>query len=322
MDVKPRFYPERMERAAMRYTVYVDEMFLGNLVMNYAILWLTARISQRCPCWWRIVLAAGLGALYAFSIVLPGPQLLQGLWAKVAVSILMLWVTFGPLPAVQLALLAGLFYLTSFGVGGLVFGFSFLLGGETAEGLAGLVSLPRECFWPAIALSLAVVWLVGKKVTPRLRLRFLKGLFYVPLKITLYGRHRSVNALLDTGNELIDPLTKHPVIVVEYAAINDLLPRLLREVFEKQAETDFPALLEALKEKRWATRFRLVPFRSLGQSAGLLLGFRPDQVEIVYGTQAVQLRNVVIAIHKHQLSPEATYKALINPRLLAAASGA
>jgi len=306
----------------VEYVVYVDEMFLGNLIMNYAILWLTGCIGQRRRCWWRMTIAAALGAFYAFSIVFPVPQFLQGLGAKVAVSILMLWVAFGPLPPGQLALLAGVFYLSSFGLGGLVLGFSFLLGGRAEQGLAGLLQMPRTSFWPAVALSLGVVWLVGKKATPRLRQRFLKGLFHVPLTITLYGRQKSVNALLDTGNELIDPLTKHPVIVVEYEAINDLLPRLLRELFEKETETDFPALLTALKENRWATRFRLVPYRSLGQAAGLLLGFRPDRVEIVYGTRSVEVRDVVIAIYRRKLSPEAAYKALVNPRLLASVAGA
>jgi len=306
----------------MGYVVYVDEMFLGNLIMNYAILWLTGCISQRRRCRWRMALAAVLGAFYAFSIVLPVPQVLQGFWAKVAVSVFMLWVAFGPLPLGQLAFLAGIFYLSSFGLGGLVLGFSFLLGGGAEQGLTGLLEMPRATFWPAIALSLGVVWLVGKKATPRLRQRFLKGLFHVPLTITLYGKQKSVNALLDTGNELIDPLTKHPVIVVEYAAINDLLPRLLRELFEKETETDFPALLTVLKENRWATRFRLVPYRSLGQTAGLLLGFRPDQVEIMYGTRSVEVRDVVVAIYKRQLSPEATYKALVNPRLLVAVARA
>ncbi|MEW5761651.1 MAG: sigma-E processing peptidase SpoIIGA [Bacillota bacterium] len=304
----------------MGYTVYVDEMFFGNLVMNYAILWLTACIGQRYARWWRLLPAAGIGALYAFSIVLPVPAMVQWFPAKVTVSMLILWVAFGPLPLTQLLLLAGLFYLASFGLGGLVLGFSFLLGGGGGEGVAGLTELPREHFWPAVALSLVAVWLVGKKATPRLRQRFLKGLLHVPLTITLFGRQKAVNALLDTGNELVDPLTRHPVIVAEYAAINELLPRLLRELYEKETETDFAALLETLREHRWATRFRLVPYRSLGQSGGLLLGFRPDRVDIVYGSRTVQVRDVVVAIYSRQLSPEATYKALVNPRLLACAA--
>lgn len=43
----------------------------------------------------------------------------------------------------------------------------------------------------------------------------------------------TLNALLDTGNSLYDPITKSPVILVEYTKIQHALPIEIREIFQK-----------------------------------------------------------------------------------------
>ncbi|MFZ5899355.1 MAG: sigma-E processing peptidase SpoIIGA [Bacillota bacterium] len=306
----------------MTYTVYLDEIFIGNLVMNFAILWLTARFSLCCTNNWRLAAAAALGALYVVALFIFPLCEFTSFPAKLGLSLTMLVIAFGLLPWRKLLTCGAIFFICSFALGGLVFGLSYLFGGTgMAAGLGPAFSLPMQFFWPAIVTALIAAWLVGRTGAVFLRRRHLKGLFQVPVNIQLYNRRLSVDALIDTGNQLSDPVSKAPVIVVEYGAVKTLLPDCIRQLLDSGAEPDFPDLLAALESTKLATRFRLIPFRSLGRVNGLLLGFRPDQVEILIGGEVLRVKEVIIAIYQRRLSPEAAYRALLNPRVLEAAPG-
>lgn len=307
----------------MTYTVYLDEVMAGNLVMNFAILWLTARFS-RCPAPpWRLLTAATLGAAYVLGLfVLPIPAL-AGLPAKIVLSVAMLILAFGILPWRLFGSVLVLFYLCSFCLGGFVFGLSFLLEGNPRE--LGLVStLPQHFFLPAVFLSLIAALAVGRMGQVFLRRRQLKGLFHVAVAITLYGRRLRLKALLDTGNQLADPLSRAPVIIVEIEAIRKILPESINNLLfrDGEGEPDYASVLTSIQDTRLATRFRLIPFSSLGRAHGLLLGFRPDEVEIFFGREKLRVRDVVVAIYRRRLAPDEGYRALLNPRLLEMGSGA
>ncbi|MBE0465666.1 MAG: sigma-E processing peptidase SpoIIGA [Candidatus Desulforudis sp.] len=306
----------------MVYTVYLDEVLLGNVLMNFAILWLTARLCLLPGPIWRLICAATLGAVYAVALLFPVPVWLTDVPAKVAVSFLMLAVAFFPQPGRKLGAAVVVFYLVSFGLGGLVFGLGYFVGGGGfVPSLQGFVELPQAYFWPAVLGALVVTWLVGRWGGAFLRRRYVKGLFHVPVRISLWGKSLLVTALVDTGNQLSDPLNNHPVLVVELDAVRQLLPEDLQRVLDTDGEPDFEKILSGLGASRWATRLRLIPFQSLGRSSGLLLGFRPDQIEISCGREVLRVKNVVVAVYQRRLCPEATYRALVNPRLLETAAG-
>ncbi|MEW6726705.1 MAG: sigma-E processing peptidase SpoIIGA [Bacillota bacterium] len=306
----------------MTYTVYLDEIFIGNVVMNFAILWLTARFSLCRTNKWRLAAAAALGAFYVVTLFVFPLYEFTSLPAKLGLSLAMLVVAFGLLPWRKLLTCGVIFFICSFALGGLVFGLSYLFGGTgTAAGLGPAFSFPTQFFWPVIIAALTAAWLAGRTGAVFLRRRHLKGLFQVPVNIQLYNRRLSVDALIDTGNQLSDPVSKAPVIVVEYDAVKALLPDRVRQLLDSGAEPDFPALIGALESTKLATRFRLIPFQSLGRVNGLLLGFRPDQVEILVGGEMLRVKEVIVAVYQRRLSPEAAYRALLNPRVLEAAPG-
>ena len=85
-----------------------------------------------------------------------------------------------------------------------------------------------------------------------------------------------MRVLHDTGNDLIEPVSGKPVVVIERKAAECLL------------DTQLPfgsvsAQLTALPENL-AARCGLLPFHAVGTDGGLLLYFRPDSVLRADGT--------------------------------------
>lgn len=74
--------------------------------------------------------------------------------------------------------------------------------------------------------------------------------------------------------------------------------------------------MNSLAATPWATRLRLIPYHSLGQERGMLLGLRPDEVVIVTGQGMIKVKEVLIGLYRERLSPEGNYRALLHPDLL------
>ena len=84
------------------------------------------------------------------------------------------------------------------------------------------------------------------------------------LTIRFGTRQTAVRVLHDTGNDLTEPVSGKPVVVLERKAAECLL------------DTNLPENL--------AARCGLLPFHAVGTDGGLLLYFRPDSVLRADGT--------------------------------------
>lgn len=301
--------------------VYLDKFFLGNLAMDYLILWCAGRLGQVRAGNLRLLAGAGLGSLYSILIFIPGTQQLFSPYVKIAVSLLMVAAAFAPLPPRRMLTCLVFFYLGSFGLGGMVMGFSYLIyrGGYFTGAQLVMQTVDRYML-PVMVLAALCIWAAANLAPRYLRGRVKKCSHRLPVIISLWGKKVEVNSLVDTGNNLTDPVTGVPVVVVEYAAVKEILPEPLRSAIEQYG--DGMQIVSKMYQTPWNDRLRLIPFRSLGNDKGLLLGIRPDRVEIKSGAQTISVNQLVLAIHNSRLDPGLEYRALLHPGLLDGATAA
>jgi stage II sporulation protein GA (sporulation sigma-E factor processing peptidase) len=168
----------------------------------------------------------------------------------------------------------------------------------------------------ALAGSAALVYIAGGALSRggSRRRRYLNSV------IVVGQREARISALLDTGNELRDPLTRQPVLVVEYSAVSGLLPPEVQEGYAQgRPEVVAAAVCAGAPGEVWGDRVRLLPFRSLGASRGLLLGFRPDAVLVIEGPRQVRRRldGLLVAVSPRPLGGGQGYQALLPPSAVA-----
>ena len=77
--------------------VYIDLLFLLNLIANYLLLLAAGRMAGAVLIRWRIGLGAAAGALYAALIFLPGLDWLAAWPCKLAAGVLLALVAYGDL---------------------------------------------------------------------------------------------------------------------------------------------------------------------------------------------------------------------------------
>lgn len=295
----------------MRQVVYLDEVLIVNLAMNLTALWLTSRFTGNKQSFARLLAGAAVGCIYVFLVLWPGFDLMLHFFAKILASTLMVLVAFGFANVKGFVRRLGYFFLSSFCLGGIALGLHYLWQTTTSDLENRLLGDFNK--WAVLTGTIVIAMILGHWGVRKWLKLSVQMTTRIPLTITLWGKKVSVSALVDTGNQLIDPLSQHPVIIIEYQALKDVLPTELCGILSSGTEDN----ILSLSNTPYANRVRLIPFHSLGRDHGMLLGIRPDEIEIQLKDRIQKTTNVVVGVYPKQLSPEASYHALLHPELLA-----
>lgn len=293
----------------MRQVVYIDELLFVNLVMNLTVLWLTSRFTRNRSSLPRTLTAAAVGCIYALMIFLPGMTLCGSILAKFLVAAFMVIIAFGYGHWLNYLKTFLCLFLTSFCIGGIASGLTYLWCSTPVS--------PHYNKWLVLSATVILSLLIGHFGSTLLIKQVGQKANKILLTVTLWGKKVSLEALIDTGNQLIDPLSQQPVIVVEYEVLRPLLPTEINELVSDGKKLHQPSTLLSLGNTTYAKRLRLIPFQSLGKESGMLLGIRPDLIEIYYHNRIQATKDVVLGISHQKLSPTTTYRALLHPQVLA-----
>lgn len=298
----------------METYVYADVILLENLIMNYLILWSTARLTRYSYSKVKLAIASVLGAVYAVLSYFPQYSYLFSFFMKVLFSILIVIVAYTPAYFRLLLKLTAIFYIVSFVFGGAAFGLFYFINGLdlTSNGISFIKDFPVKILIAAIIIGYVTIKYSWDYVQHRIK----RERLIIKVELRFEKRQLNLDALVDTGNSLKDPLTNAPVMITDYGIIKELLPDDIQRIFEKSGENDLNAIAEIMSISKWATRFRLIPFKSLGRENGMLVGFKPDMVTIFDNDRKIQLNNVIAAIYRKDLSRDGEYNALIHPEML------
>ena len=272
--------------------VYVDMLFLLNLIANYLLLLSAGRMAGAVLIRWRIGLGAGLGALYAALIFLPGLVWLAHWPCKLASGVLMAAAAYGG--ERHLLRVTVLFFGASAALAGVVLGLELL----------GSVSLTLEhgVFYSPLDIRLLLLMFVA--------CYFVLSLFFrrtgqhrrelAHLKIVFDMGTADLTALRDTGHTLTDPADNRPVVVACWQALSGVLPSWV--------DPSNPIQSVERCHAAGSRQARLVPYRAVGVECGMLLALRARQVTV----DGKPLGRLLVALSPTAVDDGGGYQALIG----------
>ncbi|OAB33899.1 sigma-E processing peptidase SpoIIGA [Paenibacillus glacialis] len=302
--------------------VYIDLIFITNLLIDGTLLWLTSWMRKLKVPWWRISLSALLGALYVIMMFVPELTFMYTFLIKFGLSLIMLWIAFGFGSLQHYMRNMGAFYIINFAAAGGIIGIHYLLqnSGDLWSGIwyttsGGLSFELKIGFW-FMFIVFIIVMLWFKIVQSSKRKLDNRAVYFAEVKVNIGSEQVKCTGLLDTGNQLCDPLTRIPVMVMEASLWGDHLPASWRD---KLAEGDADKLVMELEEGStfaWQDRLRLVPYRGVNRGAAFMLALKPDSVEICMDGKISITTRVLVGLDGGTLSSEKAYRAIIHPDLI------
>ncbi|HHW30434.1 MAG TPA: sigma-E processing peptidase SpoIIGA [Clostridiaceae bacterium] len=300
----------------MEIFVYLDILLIENIVINYFILLVTSKFSKNRSSNLRLFLGALTGAAYvAMMVCFPVIASNYNMWSKILLSALIVAISFSHESISGFFKTLAIFYVSTFIFAGSAYAFMTFnqSGGFIKNGIYYNLSQSK---WSSLVLSIILAGIIIRIFMEIIQFRFAKDKLLVKLKISFENQSIDLSALIDTGNSLYDPLTNMPVVVVEYGAIKDILPQEIREIFEKYKDSDLACVTAMIANSKWLSRFRLIPFSSLGKDNGMLIGFKPDYIKIGEDKEKKGINNVIVGIYNNILSKNSRYRALLSPELI------
>ena len=299
---------------AMVKYIYGDVVFLENLAMNYIILFSTAKLSSHDYKKSKLLLASAVGAVYSIFYYIPGYEFLYTLFLKTLFSLFIIIIAFTPYKLKELTRLISVFYISSFIYGGAAFGLYFVIKGLSSswDDINGINSYPVKLLLLSIIIAFITVKYFWDYVTQRLR----RERIISRINICFNDKKVPLMALIDTGNFLNDPISKLPVVVVEYSSIKNIMPYELQKVFDENKESNINVIASIMAKSEWLTKFRIIPFKSLGNENALMIGFKPDEFDVMLNDEYKSVKELIIGIYNKKLSRDGEYNALIHPDIL------
>ena len=249
--------------------LYLDLVFALNAVSDLLALYVTARLSGRGFRWRRLILVSLCGGVYGVLSGFPSAYLLRNFAVQIVVAACMVWFAFRTRDTFLRLFL--LFFLLSCAIGG-----AFMAFAQFASEEAG--KLLEKLNWKAFSLVGAFSWIMLSVVFRGSAHHIVSGQIY-SVSIMRDGRVVHLNALLDTGHTLKDPVSDAPVMTVWCDALCDLWFEEEREILAQLKYTGSLSCIEELAAVA-PGKFNLIPYSAVGISVGYLLCFKPDKVMI------------------------------------------
>jgi len=294
-------------------TIYIDIVLIENVIMNYIILFATSIILKIKIKNIRLLLASLLGAIYSVIAYMSVLEIYSSIILKIVLSVIIVYIGFNPQNVKQLWKSLLIFYLTSFVFGGAAFALIYIIKPQEILMKNGLFlgTYPLKTIILGAILSFVLIITVFTIVKTKIT----KKDMFCEIEIKLNEKIIKTKAMIDTGNMLKEPITNTPVIVVEHTLLYECMPKEILNNLDQILGGDFKAIPEKTKNE-YIIKLKLIPFSSLGKQNGMLLGIKPEYVNIIEQDKAEKKENIIIGIYNKSLTKKGEYRALIGIEIL------
>ncbi|WP_338753911.1 sigma-E processing peptidase SpoIIGA [Bacillus sp. FJAT-52991] len=298
-------------------TLYLDALWLLNFLADCLLLWMSAIFLKRSAKWYRVVLGGLIGSISVFFIISPWAELTGHPVSKLALSIGMVLVAYGfKRWKFFFANLMAL-YFSTFLTGGMLLGAHYFLQFdmqlESDMFLASLRGIGDPISWIFVMFGFPLAWYFAKNRMDDFQTAQIQYDQLMDVTIEINGLVLLVKGLVDTGNQLQDPISKMPVMLVSTKGLEEQLPI---EVMEGADQPERLLLDELCLPHEWVEKMRIVPAKSVGNAQQLLLAFKPDKVQICNGCKQIDLNKVLMSFTAVPLSSDDQFSCILHPKMV------
>lgn len=298
-------------------TVYLDVVWLLNLLFDCLLLYLSAVLLKRSIQLWRLCVGGFIGSLiillsftslHAFSNH-PITKLLFSVFMILSVFGFKRWRFF----------IKGLFtlYFSTFLVGGALIGVHYFIQYDseltTKVLLSNVQGFGDPISWIFVLMGFPIAWHFSKKRIEDMEMAKIQFDQLVTVILVINNEKFIFKGLVDSGNQLYDPLSQMPVMFVSVKNQLELLPDPLKKI----ANEPEPLIMgEENIPVEWQDCVRVVPCKVVGQEHQLILAIKPDMIMIKKDDEVYKCEKGLVSFTIQQLSSENLFECIVHPKML------
>ncbi|WP_055071031.1 sigma-E processing peptidase SpoIIGA [Clostridium massiliamazoniense] len=196
--------------------VYLDVLILENFLINLFLVVITMQLCRRNINYKSIIIASFLGTIYTLTMVIDSIKVFSYFPFKILFSLLMIKIALGKINILTLIKTTLVFIGSTIGFSGVCLFLSLM--DNSYDISKGIVI--NSYSMKALIFSIIVFYLIAYRIYCYFKERAIINNFLFDIEFTLDNKVVQTKAFLDTGNELIEPVTSLPVIILEKKEVN------------------------------------------------------------------------------------------------------
>ena len=198
--------------------IYADILILENCIVNFFLLTLTMKcIKHKCKMN-ALISSSFIGGIYTIVLLIPKLKILACLPCELSVACIMIRLVYGKIRILNMIKLLVIFLMMTFTLSGVCFLFSL----KQNLYLLGSTFKIEKYSVKYIMLGTMIIYLIYSRFIEYIKDKLFTNNFSFNIEFEVEGRKYSFNSFLDTGNELREPITNLPCILIEENLINDI----------------------------------------------------------------------------------------------------
>lgn len=197
-------------------TIYIDVLLLENFLINFFLLTMTLQILSYDLKYRKIFLSSVLGSFYTLVILFDELSIFTNMAFKILVVVIMIKIILNKITNIELIKSVGVFFFVSVCFSGFCFMFAMA---ENPYDITKAFTINNYSS-KILLFACIILYLSLTRIYTYLRKRsIVKGLLY-EVTFIFKGQNVNIKSFLDTGNELVEPATGLPVIIIEKGIID------------------------------------------------------------------------------------------------------
>jgi stage II sporulation protein GA (sporulation sigma-E factor processing peptidase) len=298
-------------------TVYLDVIWALNLTFDSLLLYLTSIFLKKRIRIWRLLAGGFVGSLIILLSFTPLHTYSNHPVAKLLFSVVMVLIAFGYKRLSYFIKALMTLYVATFLIGGTLIGVHYFVQYDseltTKVLLTNAKGFGDPISWLFVLLGFPIAWHFSKKNVESMEMTKIQYDQVVDVTLKIDTNTFVFKGLVDSGNQLYDPLSKLPVMFV---SIKNQLEGIT-EPIKKMAE-DPESLIMGNEELpvEWQNKLRIVPCRVVGQEHQLIVAVKPDTILIELKGDQYICEKGLVSFTMQQLSADDAFQCIVHPKML------
>lgn len=299
--------------------IYLDAVWLLNFLLDYMLLLITDKLAHLHTNRYRLAFGAFIASLIVPLTIYYPDAFFTTIIGKLLFSILIIFSSFGLKNSYQTIKLLFLFYLMSFSIGGGLMALHFFIQQPFTVSETGFITYQTgfgdPISWMFVVIGFPIVWLFTKQRMDKHVQDKVRYDAKFPVTVKINGESHSTNGFIDSGNQLIDPFTKKPVVICDEEFLIQWFDKKDWEQLKKASEEmDMDSIPEP-----WAENLRIIPYQGVEGGHGFIFTIVPEELIIFYEEKEIHTSTVLIGIQFGSLTRDGSYHCLLQPELIQSA---
>jgi stage II sporulation protein GA (sporulation sigma-E factor processing peptidase) len=280
---------------------YIEFIIFQEFIVDFILLYITGSLFYKKTNFKRVIAASLVGVVYSLAVYLMDREFLSNYIVKFLVSILMLTIAHSPKGFLGYVRFTLCFYILSILIMGIIVISYYFFNSRLT------IILLFSAIFIAYALFKLVLYEIRKSKSDKN--------YFRDVVISLDGNSVELVGFIDTGNEMIDALSKRPVIIADINYLKNLFKTDVFNELKSAYENSTDYLIDLMFRKLHNYNFRLLKYNTINSADEYMIGVIPSKAIVKYKGNE-RCIDCIIGIYPKALSDENKFQALLYKKIL------